>query len=382
MNASLSRWLILLISFCSSSATWGQPFPDARRAPPTGWTGHVFKLSQDYPGTLPSKQVPWESFNFRTQPEQYMRAIMNYALEGNLGVDWDVDRNPVRKWYHTPWMHRGDSPREFVRGLTKERSSRSRELHPQQTGSVENWAVGFYNPRGGYTLGKVWLTGGVPDATKARFRSGAVAVKLLFTKATDAQVPFLHGTFEWQADTENNPNNLQTVRLLQVDIAVRDTRNSSRTGWVFGTFIYNGDAPGNTPWERLVPVGLMWGNDPTVTPSAVQSGQAQIVQSWINPSARSVMQHYGWAGRLNGPVDNPMSSCLSCHSAAQLPAARMLPPANSTESQRLKWFRNIKAGSPFDPGAQSLDYSLQLSVGIQNYLESLPRVSRDEGPSQ
>ena len=35
----------------------------------------------------------------------------------------------------------------------------------------------------------------------------------------------------------------------------------------------------------------------------------------------------------------------------------------------MKWFRNIKAGQPFSDKAISLDYSLQLAVGIQNYYE-------------
>jgi len=35
----------------------------------------------------------------------------------------------------------------------------------------------------------------------------------------------------------------------------------------------------------------------------------------------------------------------------------------------MRWFRNIKAGEPFDIGSQSLDFSLQLSVGIQNFCD-------------
>jgi len=327
----------------------------------------------------PPKVAPWESFNFRTQPRQYMSAVLAYTLEGNTGVNWDVHLNPVRKWYHAPWMHRGGNPREFVRGLTRERSSRPGELHPQQTGFVQNWAVGIYNPRAGYTIGSVWMTpSGVPDPSKARFNSGAVAAKLLFTRATVAQAPFLTGAYTWQANTEDDPSNLQTLRLVQIDIAVRDTRNSSRTGWLFGTFIYDGNAPGTTPWEKFVPVGLTWGNDPSVTPGMVASGTA-LTQTWINDAARPLMQHYGWAGRLNGPVDNPVSSCLSCHSTSQIPrATAMTPAAGLTDQQKLRWFRNIRAGQPFDVGSQSLDYSLQLTVGIQNYEAASP--ANSDGP--
>ena len=41
----------------------------------------------------------------------------------------------------------------------------------------------------------------------------------------------------------------------------------------------------------------------------------------------------------------------------------MLPSA----ADPMRWFRNIKAAQPFDAGARSLDYSLQLAMGIQNF---------------
>jgi len=362
---------VSLMLFHPGIVLFSAPFPDAHNPPPANWTGKVFKLSQAYPPTRPSKQAPWEAIDFRTQPEQYIRSVFQYALEGNIAVDWNVQSNQVRKWYHTPWLHSGNNGREFVRGMTHERSSRRRELHPQQTSTFQNWAVGFYNPRGGYTIGRVWNASGGPDVSKASFLSGTVAMKLLFTTATVTQVPYLQGALEWQADINRNPNNLATLRLLQIDLAVRDTDNSTRTGWIFGTYVYNGNAPGSTPWERMIPVGLMWGNDPTVTALDVTNGTKQIRESWLNPDAQSVMQHYGWAGRLNGPVDNPASSCLSCHATAQRPAISLADALPSgTESERLKWFRNIRAGQPFETGARSLDYSLQLAVGLQNYARS------------
>ncbi len=80
-------------------------------------------------------------------------------------------------------------------------------------------------------------------------------------------------------------------------------------------------------------------------------------------------QHLGWAGRLNGPVDNPISSCLSCHAIAQWPVVAPLVPPRNVEpdsAEWMKWFRNVRAGESFSEGAVSLDYSLQLAVGIQN----------------
>jgi hypothetical protein len=366
------RILALLTTACV--CTSGTPvlaqFADAHDPPPAGWSGPVFRLKQDYPQTLPPPgSRPWQAFDFRTQPNDYLRAVLGYAMEGNRQVDFVVQNNTVRGWYHAPWMHAGPAGREFIRGLTRERPSRPGELHPSQTGTFENWAVSVYNPRGGYTLGRVWRNPNSPDPGAARFPNGSVAAKLIFTAAPVAQVPYLAGSVEWQADINraSGTGARPTLRLLQVDVAVRDTRAASTTGWVFGTFVYDGNAPGATPWDRLVPVGLMWGNDPT----RVGTTQA-LRQTRINADLQ-IPQHLGFEKRLNGPVDNPRSSCLSCHSTAQIqpdlsrPTRAAVPAANASLQTLRLYFRNIRAGRPFDAGAFSLDYSLQLQNGIANW---------------
>ncbi len=361
--AALSLW-------CASASA---QFPDAHDPPPAGWTGPVFRLKQDYPQTLPSVgSRPWMSFDFRTQPNEYIKAVLDYALDGNKQVDFVVQNNTTRGWYHAPWMHAGAAGREFVRGLTRERSSRPGELHPNQTGTFENWAVSVYNPRGGYTLGQVWKDPDAPNPGAAKFPVGSVSIKLIFTEAPVSQVPYLAGSVEWQADINraNNAGPRPTLRLLQVDVAVRESRAASTTGWVFGTFVYDGNAPGATPWDKLVPVGLMWGNDPT----RVRTAQA-LQQTKINAGLQ-IPQHLGFEKRLNGPVDNPRSSCLSCHSTAQIqndlsrPNRAAIPPANATLQTLRLYFRNIKAGQPFDANARALDYSLQLQNGIANWAQA------------
>jgi hypothetical protein len=152
-----------------------------------------------------------------------------------------------------------------------------------------------------------------------------------------------------------------------VDVAVRDARADSTTGWVFGTFVYNGQAPGATVWDRLVPVGAMWGNDPDRL-----NDNGPLQETAINPQALGVVQHLGYKGRLNEPVDNPRSSCLSCHSTAQIPSNLDQPtvpgiaPANASAATLRRYFRNIKSGTPFTAGQLSLDYSLQLQNGVAN----------------
>jgi hypothetical protein len=125
----------------------------------------------------------------------------------------------------------------------------------------------------------------------------------------------------------------------------------------------------------------MWGDDPSHTPSDYAAGK-RPTEGWVNTASPVVIYRsnppvgvtppssLGWAGRANGPVDNQASSCMSCHGTAQIPASSpMIPPPGLTDSQKLRWFRNTKPGEAFDAGTTSLDFSLQLGVGIQNLQE-------------
>lgn len=214
------------------------------------------------------------------------------------------------------------------------------------------------------------------------FPIGTTSFKLLFTTATSAELPYLAGAAEWQADIGPASDRVRKLRLYQVDVAVRDPR-SLQTGWVFGTFVYQGSQLGDDPWKKLVPVGLSWGNDRFVSPGG------QLRQNVLNADLNGKIygwpgrRELGWGGRLNGPADNQVSSCLSCHGSAQYPRSDdfgNLPrfPATAQDSQRrlLEYFRDIFAGSVFDPEsryfgtqlavlARPLDYSLQLQTGIE-----------------
>lgn len=309
----------------------------------------------------------------------------------------------------------------------------------------ESWAISFYNARGGYYIKKVWdeiekknpaernlevLNEGFPD--------GTVAVKFLFTEASPdvlklntegRNIDYLKGSIEWQADIRRSKRNRKTVeqclkdgvpsedcfpklRLAQIDIAVKDKRKNEKgkylspTGWIFGTFIYdnkkepifNYEFQGlseaekikKSAWLKLDWVGLMFGNDP-----GVMKGGA-ISQSVNNPNI-SVTQHFGCGAderlaavnRLSGPIDNPSSSCLSCHALSETPknlnpdSVPYAFPSNMTEKKGMQckddndikyWFRNInpninnKDRTFADPAKTfTLDYSLQLREGIFRY---------------
>lgn len=118
------------------------------------------------------------------------------------------------------------------------------------------------------------------------------------------------------------------VRLIQAGWATVDER--SPIGWVFGTFLYDhtlADTVPN-PWDRLTSIGIMWGDDPDLDQAAFDAGQ-EPVESWINPRAEELRRElggkrpsWGYNGRLNGPADNFISACTSCHGRAQLSGVR------------------------------------------------------------
>jgi hypothetical protein len=338
------------------------------------------------------------AFDFRTEPDAYMFAVLGYVLEGQNRKTWRVQDNPVRRWYHVPWMHTGKIGREFISGLTRELASLPGELGRGQTGCRQNWAVAFYNATGGSTLHQVWGDGTAPpNVNKARFDPGTVVAKLLFTEATASEFAALGGAPTIQANinqgpdrdalgcvADTNPRAPATLRLLQLDVAIRDPR-SPVTGWVFGTFIFDGRRPGTDPWDKLTPVGLMWGNDPDLSDAAAATG-AKPRESIVLRDA-GLGRSFGRGGRMNGPVDNPQSSCLACHMTAQYPSLNkgLAPTASQTEWSDIKcWFRNLAPDQPFGasapcgqrvPASRSMDYSLQLALGVRNYLKENPNAA-------
>ena len=411
-----SAIIAALLSACAIKPTQ-TPFPDYGYAPPTSeYSGPLFKLSQNYPTQMPDKsKLPgFLNTDFTQDWRAYIMQVRDYCFEGNVAADWRVENNKVRGWYHIPWQHYGPMGREAIHGLTKEAPLAAGQLASSQlyTNAVA-YAVGFYNEFGGYTIGKVWKDHTKPDpsmTTDEGFPVGTVVCKTLFVNMppdlVKAQVPFLANPVTWQAYVTKDfsscvvpgvpcERSVMPVALIQMDIMVRDDR--APFGWVFGTFQYNGQLNNAAPWNNLVPVGLQWGNDPEVqdnipqlvdgtfpqnTPAAITPINAKLTNTRINNNASELPPtHLGWDGRLNGPVDNPRSSCMSCHMTASYPGeplsglfvkASDRPQSGTPEWNTwwLQWFQNVRCRELFLNAKQSLDFSLQLSGGIQNFYAS------------
>jgi hypothetical protein len=169
-----------------------------------------------------------------------------------------------------PLMNFGPRRREAIHGLTSERVVVGPELGVKDHVAIHNYAIGFYNAAGAYTIGQVWKTAS-PDLSKSQFAQGAMSFKILFSDGTanDFQGPdILAGAPQWTIATASG---LTQVRLLQMDVAAADAR--SPTGWVFGTFAFDSSAGDASPWRRLRPVGLSWGNDFGFAPADQQAGR-------------------------------------------------------------------------------------------------------------
>lgn len=395
--------LFALLAVSSANAQTPPGFEAAKNPPPTSWSGPVFKPSFSFPTALPINEPrPWMGIDFKTQPREYLEAVLDYVFEGQDTSSWRLQDNSKRKWFHVPWMTQHGHGREFVHGLTRERSSRPGELGPSHTRCVQNWAVGFYNPLGGYTLGKVFGDGNrPPNPDHVQFPVGTVVAKLLLTEADSEQTSIVTGAPEWEANVnasfptdsrgcalDSNPRTIKKLRLLQFDIGVRDSRADSTTGWVFGTFVYDQKSSHTDRWRRLKPIGLMWGNDPMLTDADSANGKKPIEGVVLHNAG--LQRHFGRGGRMNGPVDNPASSCLSCHSTAMVPQrVGMTPSRRSKWPLASCWFRNLKPTDIFGrpptesrpcgsdtSGMKSLDYSLQLSRAFINYAAALPSIDR------
>lgn len=363
------------------------PFPSSIDVLPSNWqtlSKYKFELAQKYPSRKPAakttKTAPWLAIDFKTDPDAYVMALRDYSLNGFVhtddpDADFRGEYNTAAKWFNVPWMHTGLRGREGLHGLTRERDTMPGRLAPTQTHKFQDWGIGFYNDMGGYAVGRVWRNHDKPNPSAARFENGSVVFKILLTDADVAEVPWLKTAPAWKAniniDTASKTKAIKTVRLAQMDIAAKDDR--APAGWVYTTLVFDPTAKGQDPkwgaYGKMMPVGTSWGNDPGVMPGGLLHETA--IADQIPAAAKATL---GYGGRLNGPGDNPISACYSCHQTAEWkPVSAMTPPVGAAPDVIAKWFRDLKSLEPFDQGSQSLDSSLQLQISLVNFTNANPQ---------
>lgn len=353
----------------------------------------------DLPATLAPRTHAWDGIKL-TDWQAYMAAVLTEVRASGLTLSGKrLTMAPDAPWWIAPWMDFTSNGREPVHGLTRERSPDPGDLAPNSPGGLQVWAVGFYNGEGSYALNQVFADPCDPAVPSVgwTFPEGSASFKLLFTNADASAVDYLSGAPEIEAyiDTIGGGRAIQTVRLLQVDVAIRD--KDAPTGWVFGTYVWKKPRQGDGLLDNLVPVGLMWGNDKDADADP-RDNFAALSETRLNPALQGLVWRApgqiwptrpwpGFQGRLNGPADNLRSSCLSCHALAQWPrsALGIVPNANAYSLTNLNkaevrlalrenYMRNVVGGkltvsAEANPSADrgpavSLDYSLQIEAGF------------------
>ncbi|WP_199259720.1 hypothetical protein [Paracoccus binzhouensis] len=402
--------------------------------PSDNWRGRFLLANLDYPGQPEQPGWPFREtagpLSQKTAPAYALRLKAHLGLTLATLVDRPDDWDPVEAgWYDMVWSGEGT----VSGGVTDPTSGRealmnsySGQIMPAVTfpegqapqSPVQNHAVIYYNAPAAAMLGRVWADLYAPDLKAVGFPEGSVVVKVEAVTNTPEDWPVLENSSVWHVfrpTTEDQlaggPNlrpQVLPVRPLQMAVRVKDSTAAQGSGWVFAVFVYDRDAPGTSAWERFVPLGLQWGNDPDVTgPRADRFGRAAIRQSWINPAAPAFTREtFGWGGRLSGPMDVSSrhnvilpsgeryvndqhvnaSSCQSCHGTAEFPRAANLYPSPNRSFPRddlpfllyepgspewMRWFQNRPGSEPMtrSAGVVALDYDMALMFAVSAYNE-------------
>lgn len=397
------------------------PFQDNNgQIPPAGeYSGPLFSLNHNWPTAPdPLKDAPWQkaigngpitTANAAAYADALKQAVSKNARALIMHYDsWDA---ATAGWYNEPWL---GSLRESIHG-TYAAGEFGPAIFPD-TGlrvTFNTNVLTYYDQRAAYSLDHFWGRSAMKPTLKtenAQFVEGAIVVKAAMFASTDPKQPTgwwdaLQGAQEWPLYIPVGKATTPSVwpsYVAQFDIIVKDSQSSPQTGWVFMTLVYDASAPGDV-WDKMVPLGVQWGNDPEATTES-----ATLTENWINPKAPLYStQTLGWGGRLSGPNDGgrndivvdgkpirnaPDSGCMSCHSTAQWNVDQhemvsFLLPSFATDDPKypggfllcndkgeqdpngsyicspapgsagwMKWFQNRRGDVPMDQGSFATDF--------------------------
>jgi len=414
MNLRFGLGVAAICAVAGSTAMAQAPDPfannDGAVPPPSEYKGPLFQLSHDYPpAPAPQpKEVPWRKA-INNGPitvenaEAYTLALKQY-IAADMRVlfnDYAAWNAGALGWYNEPWL---GGIRESIHGTYVGSEDFPAALFAQSglTKDFTTYVLTYYDRTAANTLTTLWgQTAMKPNITTAatQFMENSIVVKAALTTANADVWPAMQGALQWplyitvNATTGNHKTpQVDNTSLMQFDVVVKDTQSAPKSGWVFATLVYDKDAPGKDIWDKMVPLGAMWGNDPDV--NSAKDPKATLKENWINPKAPGYSTAtLGWGGRLSGPNDGalndaafvtpggtkkvqntPSSSCLSCHGVAEwsmksflLPTTTLPPKVLDNDylvmwtpgsPQWMRWFQSRPGNKPQDPGTVALDYDM------------------------
>lgn len=396
------------------------------------YSGTLYTLHTHYPKTYEKTiPMPWRDV-LKGKPltkenaHEYVLALKKYVKKSAkdfLDNPEQWNQSSQKGWYGMLWA--GDSVektgwegRDAIYG-TYTGQIMAKEVYSKYGLNVDirNHAGIYYNEAAAYTLHKVWEACNektkecVPSVMhdEAQFQEGAIVIKAAGVTATPEEWPVLEGAAKWQVYRKPFDLNgtiidakpkVTDLRVGIFDIIVKDSVASPKTGWVFSTLVYDRNASGESVWDRMVPLGAMWGNDPDV--NSAKNPHQELMENYINPNAPAwTKETLGYGGRMAGPFDIAVkynvevngtmvkalrsSSCLSCHgTSSYLPdnyhMNTFLYPAKDYKSKPWKmytpgsekwneWFQDRAGNVPQSQvkGAIALDYSTFLEAVLMNY---------------
>lgn len=291
-----------------------------------------FKMRADYENMkVRETDRPWKGLDLNKEEDRakFARTTLYFFFKGmadqspKADFNFIAEKNKKADWCQMPWLNVGDSGREYVHGLTKERDLEPSTMYPDiETASGSDWGIGYYNSHGCVTLGKVF--GGSkarlekPAFYDYKFENGTMSAKILFTTSPSQ---YFDGSYTLTANVSTPGSNfrkLQPVRMLQIDIAVKDNELKGASPiadhWVMTSYYYDPTFTWDFANEFTNPevAGLMH-----MRPIGTHTG-FDSKTSFIFPGSKtnSTSDTWGSDKLLNGPADNPKSSCMGCHGTA------------------------------------------------------------------
>ncbi|WP_190808716.1 hypothetical protein [Flagellimonas sp. S3867] len=397
------------------------PFLNSYLTLPEGYTGPSFDLKHDYPveapppADFPWKKVTNDGLITQNNSLAYVNALKEYVSADmhKLIFDYNNWNDKTMPWWQSIWL---GTQREPIHGMYVGSEFNAGTLAEQDI-NLTTFVYTLYDATSAVTLNRIWgadLYGAenpnLSDVDAAQYIEGSVIVKFAFVTASGEEWSPMESAATWTVYTDVDPATgqptggepkMMDLYLMQFDIIVKDSQAAPQTGWVFSTLVYDKNAPGNDAWDKMVPLGATWGDNPDV----INLNQSALIppvtvnpslsQNWINMNtpdyARSTL---GWDGRLSGPNDGAVVApaittskvkydalatvgCLGCHSSAQYKSKSFLMPAPFPPKQIgdalevydpgsqdwMKWFQSNDGKTPMDggPGQIGLDYDMVTS---------------------
>lgn len=396
------------------------------------YDGPLFKFNFNYPKTYSkTTDMPWQKL-LNGQPltkdkaHKYVMALKKYispSIKDFLLNPKKWNNSSQKGWYSMLWAGEevpktGWEGRDSIYG-TYTGQIMSKDVYSESglKVNIRNHAGIYYDEKAAYTLHKVWnrcdekTKKCIPSVNngEAQFKEGAIVIKAAGVTATPEQWPVLEGAAKWQiyrkafnlnGTIEDSNPKVTDLRVGIFDIIVKDSIASPETGWVFTTLVYDKNATGDNAWDKMVPLGAIWGNDPLV--NSAKNPKQKLKENYINPNApKWTKVTLGYGGRMSGPFDIAVkynvevdgeivkslrsSSCLSCHGTTSYinniskmqtffyPAKVykntpwiMYTPGSEKWNE---WFQNRSGDIPqsTEKEAIALDYSTFLEAVLMNY---------------